>query len=149
VGHDKILQWIERKYGRRESAEWIRLTALFTEQDWWNLQLLFFLLRCIFWPRIIYYPLLCAYKFSRHSQFLFAVPLPVRTPCISRYTISNKAMTSQLPALALRLQCLIFFTAVPSIPWPPRTASVLQEIGCPGTAFVLSGTAVSVFTYCK
>jgi len=43
--------------------------------------------------------------FSRHSHLLFAVPKPVRTPCISRYTISSKAMSSQLPALAVRLQC--------------------------------------------
>jgi hypothetical protein len=28
----------------------------------------------------------------------------------------------------------------------PRTASVLQEIGWPGTIFVLSGTEVCVFT---
>jgi hypothetical protein len=34
-------------------------------------------------------------------------------------------------------------------PWPPRTASVLQEIGWPGTIFVLSGTEVCVFTCCK
>jgi hypothetical protein len=41
-------------------------------------------------------------NFSRHSHLLFAVPLP----CISRYIISNKAMSSQLPALVVRLQCL-------------------------------------------
>jgi len=44
-------------------------------------------------------------NFSGHSHLLSAVPLPVRTLCISRYIISSKAMSSQLPPLALRLQC--------------------------------------------
>jgi hypothetical protein len=58
----------------------------------------------------------------------------------------------------LLLQCF-FFCAIFSLlclpspdkvaPWPPRTASVLQEIGWPGTIFVLSGTEVCVFTSCK
>ena len=37
---------------------------------------------------------------------LFDVPLPDQTPCISRYIISSKMMSSQLPALALRFQYL-------------------------------------------
>jgi len=58
-----------------------------------------------FATKSIYNLLLCSYEFLTTLSLIFAVPLPVRTPCISRYTISNKTMSSQLAALALRLQC--------------------------------------------
>jgi len=65
---------------------------------------IFFLLLCILPPTSIYNLLLGAYELLTTLSLLFVVPLPVRTPCISLYTISSKAMSSQLAALALWLQ---------------------------------------------
>jgi len=58
----------------------------------------------------VYYPLLSTFGLLTTLSVLLVFPPPDRRAFISRYIISIKAMSLHLPALVLRLKCLIWDT---------------------------------------